>query len=76
MLRLNSRDAGFAEAFRRLVHETWRTAGGGRTDEEGRVGARAFHGRYEVTVTRDGAAQTVQIDHEPSETPTRVRVRF
>jgi GH35 family endo-1,4-beta-xylanase len=64
------------EAFRRLVHETWRTTGEGRTDDEGRFGGRAFYGRYDVTVTRDGASQTVQIDHRRSPEPTRVRVRF
>ncbi len=52
-------------AYRKLVHETWRTDERGTTNAEGRWAARGFYGRYVVTVTTgEGASeQRVTVQH-------------
>lgn len=64
------------EAFRRLVHDEWRTRGEGLTDRDGRFTARAFYGRYEITVSRGSASRTADVDHRRGGEATIVRVRF
>jgi endo-1,4-beta-xylanase len=64
------------EAFRHLVQEVWRTNASGRTDDDGRFAARAFYGRYDVTVTWRGQTRVVSVDHRPGDRPTMVRVEF
>jgi endo-1,4-beta-xylanase len=64
------------EAFRHLVHEAWRTVADGRTDDDGRYATRAFHGRYDVTVTWRGRTRTASVDHVRGDRPTVVRVEF
>jgi hypothetical protein len=64
------------ETFRRLVHEVWQSNVSGRTDDDGRVAARAFYGRYDVTVTWQGQTRVVGVDHQPGDRPTLVRVEF
>lgn len=50
-------------AYRKLVHETWRTDESGRTDADGRWGVRGFYGRYTVTVTVGGKMHTAEVQH-------------
>jgi len=64
------------EAFRHLVHEVWQTNAQGRTDRDGRFAARAFYGRYDVTVTWRGQTRTVSVDHAPGDRPTVVTIEF
>ena len=62
------------ETFRRLVHEVWRSAAAGRTDDDGRFATRAFYGQYEVTVTWRGQTRVIAVDHVKGDRPTVVRV--
>ena len=64
------------ETFRRLVHEVWRSAAAGRTDDDGRFATRAFYGQYEVTVTWRGQTRVMAVDHLKGDRPTVVRVEF
>jgi hypothetical protein len=62
--------------FRVLTQEIWRTNVSGRTSEDGRFAARAFYGRYDVTVTWHGQTRTVAVEHVPGDSPTVVRIEF
>ena len=64
------------ETFRRLVHEVWRSAAAGRTDDDGRFATRAFYGQYEVTVTWRGQTRVMAVDHLKGDRPSVVRVEF
>ncbi|MEO5823365.1 MAG: endo-1,4-beta-xylanase [Vicinamibacteraceae bacterium] len=64
------------ETFRRLVHEVWRTAANGRTDDDGRFATRAFHGQYEVTVTSRGRTRVVAVEHVSRDGPTVIRIEM
>ena len=64
------------ETFRRLVHEVWRSAAAGRTDDDGRFATRAFYGQYQVTVTWRGRTRVMAVDHVKGDRPTVVRVEF
>ena len=64
------------ETFRRLVHEVWRSAAAGRTDDDGRFATRAFYGQYAVTVTWRGQTRVMAVDHVKGDRPTVVRVEF
>ncbi|MEC0226343.1 fibronectin type III domain-containing protein [Paenibacillus alba] len=48
------------EAWRKLIYETWWTDVTGKTDAVGSYQTRGFYGDYDVTVTRNGASQTVK----------------
>ncbi len=52
------------------------TSAEGRTGDDGRFAARAFYGRYDVTVTWRGRTRTVPVDHVPGDRPTVVRIEF
>jgi GH35 family endo-1,4-beta-xylanase len=52
-------------ALDRLINRLWRTDAAGRTDEDGRVGARAFFGRYRITARADRRTAAAEVEFGP-----------
>ena len=65
------------QAFRRLVHEVWRTHAAGRTDDDGRFATRAFYGqlRGHGDLARPDARRRRR-PRQRGDRPTVVRVEF
>lgn len=61
------------EVLDRLINHLWRTDAAGRSDADGRVGVRAFFGRYRITVRSDRRSASVEVDFRP-EGPAEVTV--
>jgi hypothetical protein len=53
------------EALDRLINRLWRTDAAGRTDEDGRVAARAFFGRYRITARADRRTAAAEVEFGP-----------
>jgi hypothetical protein len=61
------------DALDRLINRLWRTDAAGRTDEDGRVAARAFFGRYRITARADRRTASVEVNFGPTG-PAQVEV--
>jgi GH35 family endo-1,4-beta-xylanase len=53
------------QAWIDLVTKTWWTDTNGKTSADGTYSTRAFYGEYEVTVAKEGTAQTAKLKLEP-----------
>jgi GH35 family endo-1,4-beta-xylanase len=59
--------------IQRLVREEWRTRCVGLTGEEGNIEFRGFHGKYRLTLEKDGMKETREFEVSPGK-PTRLIV--